>query len=258
MTEQGNTKDGATAMLVPIENIDADETNVRSRLQGIDELAASIRAVGIIQPLVGAHDATGRIKLIAGHRRLAAAKAAGLEAVPLIVREVESDVAKELQLTENVQREDLPALDVAEALQAMVSSGQTAESIAARLGKSSAWVRRHLALLKLDGKVLSALRKHGLRFTQAEHVAKVLKTGSLNDALEAANGLASGLLSRRSAERALANDKAVDSHRQAFNGSGARYRASLNIESELPIDSVRAKQLGDLMLAIDRIMTWTA
>ncbi len=241
---------------VLVERIDADETNVRSRMQGIEELAASIKTHGVIQPLVGTTNADGRVKLIAGHRRLAAARLAGLTHVPIVLREVEAAVAKELQLVENVQREDLPALDVAEALQAMVGSGQTIDGIAERVGKSAAWVRRHLALLKLDGKVVAALRKNGLRFTQAEHVAKVLKTGSLDDAIEAARAMASGQLSRRLAERSLAQESGAQ--KQTLSASGKNYRASLKIESDIPIDSVRAKQLSELMIALDRIMTWAA
>ncbi len=236
-----------------IDRIDEDETNVRSHMAGIEELAASIRMHGVIQPLVGTRSADGRIKLIAGHRRLAAAKLAGLDRVPLVIREAEDGVAKELQLVENVQREDLPALDVADALQAMASAGKTADEIAERVGKSAAWVRRHFALLKIDGKVLATIRKQGLRFTQAEHVAKVLKTGSLSDALEAAKALGSGQLSRRSAERTLPKENG-ETHKQALSAKGAHYRASLNVESEIPIDSVRARQLGELMTALDRIM----
>jgi ParB family chromosome partitioning protein len=112
----GGSKMGDGATEVAIELVDADETNVRSRVQGIEELAASIRMHGIIQPLVGTRGGDGRVRLIAGHRRLAAAKLAGLECIPMIFREVEATVAKELQLVENVQREDLPALAVAEAL----------------------------------------------------------------------------------------------------------------------------------------------
>ncbi len=69
-----------------IDRIDEDETNVRSHMAGIEELAASIRTHGVIQPLVGTRSADGRIKLIAGHRRLAAAKLAGLDRVPLVIR----------------------------------------------------------------------------------------------------------------------------------------------------------------------------
>ena len=197
--EQGRPEN-VSAIQIPIECIDGDPNNVRGRMAGIEELAASIRVHGIIQPLVAVRTNGRRVQLIAGHRRLEAAKVAGLTHVPVITRSASGAVAKELQLVENVQREDLPALDVAEALQAMVGSGQTAEGIAERVGKSAAWVRRHLAILKLDAKVVAAIRKNGLRFTQAEHVAKVLKNGSLDAALEAAKALATGQLSRRSAE----------------------------------------------------------
>ena len=88
-----------------------------------------------------------------------------------------------------------------------------------------AWVRRHLALLKLDGKVIATMRKNGLSFTQAEHVARVLKSGSMEDALEAAKAMASGQLSRRSAEGALR--KMETPHKRSLNACGEHYRASL-------------------------------
>ena len=249
-----NGEQGAGVWDIAVSAIDVDETNVRSRMAGIDELAASIRTHGIIQPLVASGGADGRIKLIAGHRRLAAAKLAGLARVPVVMRDEEGSVAKELQLVENVQREDLPALDVADALQTMVAGGKTADEIAERVGKSAAWVRRHLALLKLDGKVLDAIRKQGLRFTQAEHVAKVLKNGSLAEALDTTKALGSGQLSRRAAERALPKEGEVATHKQSLSAKGAHYHAALSVESDIPIDSIRARQLGELMTALDRIM----
>ncbi|MCC6808578.1 MAG: ParB/RepB/Spo0J family partition protein [Deltaproteobacteria bacterium] len=252
-TTQAGNKQGEP-LQVPIGLIDADETNVRSRLQGTEDLAASIRAHGIIQPLVGTRDDAGRIKLIAGHRRLAAAKLAALATVPVIVRSVEASVAKEIQLVENVQREDLPALDVADALRAMIDGGQNVDSVATRVGKSAAWVRRHLALLKLDDKVLAAVKKHGLRFTQAEQVAKVLKTGSLEAAIESARAMASGHVSRRAVERSIAAKDGEPEHRHTLSARGASYRATLTIESTNALDDVQGRQLRELVGAIERIM----
>jgi hypothetical protein len=114
-------------------------------------------------------------------------------------------------------------------------------------------------LLKLDGKVVAVIRKNGLKFTQAEHVAKVLKAGSLSDALEAAKALASGQVSRRSAERALNNETPENAKRKhVLKTRGAHYRALIDIESDIPIDSVRARQLEELVTTLDRIMTWAA
>jgi ParB family chromosome partitioning protein len=236
---------------VPIECIDGDEGNVRSRLVGIDELTASIRTHGIVQPLVGMRTADGRIQLIAGHRRLAAARAVGLSQVPMILRTTSETVAKEIQLVENVQREDLPALDVSEALLVMHREPQSAEQIAERVGKSAAWVRRHLALLKIDPKVIDAIRKYGLRFTQAEHVAKVLKSGTVEAAIEAAKAMSTGQLSRRAAEKKA---EGTDGTKHTFTWSGDACRAKLTVESHITLDSVRQRQLQELVEIAERIM----
>jgi hypothetical protein len=74
--------------------------------------------------------------------------------------------------------------------------------------------------LKLDDKVLAAVKKHGLRFTQAEQVAKMLKTGTLEAALETAKALASGQVSRRDVEKTIAAKHGAAEHKQTFAAKG--------------------------------------
>ena len=104
---------------------------------GIRELAASIREVGILQPLVVRSTERG-FELIAGERRLRAAKEAGLERVPVLIRQAGADESMELALVENLQREDLNPLETAAAYQALMDSfGLTKEQLAVRLGNLS-------------------------------------------------------------------------------------------------------------------------
>lgn len=115
----------------------------------IKELAASIREVGILQPLVIRSTETG-FELIAGERRLRAAKEAGLDRVPVLIRQAGESESMEMALVENLQREDLNPLETAAAYQALLDSfGLTKDQLAHRLGKSRAAVTNTLRLTRL-------------------------------------------------------------------------------------------------------------
>lgn len=126
---------------------------------GIRELAASIREVGILQPLVIRATDIG-FELIAGERRLRAAKAAGLERVPVLIRPADENESMELALVENLQREDLNPLETAAAYQAVMEGfGLSKEQLARRLGKSRAAVTNTLRLARLPAGVQDSLLK---------------------------------------------------------------------------------------------------
>ena len=121
--------------------------------EGIKELAASIREVGILQPLVIRSTETG-FELIAGERRLRAAKEAGLDRVPVLIREAADSASMEMALVENLQREDLNPIETAAAYQALMDSfGFTKDQLAHRLGKSRAAVTNTLRLNRLPESV---------------------------------------------------------------------------------------------------------
>ena len=120
---------------------------------GIRELAASIREVGILQPLVIRATESG-FELIAGERRLRAAKEAGLDRVPVLIRQAAESESMELALVENLQREDLNPLETAAAYQALMDSfGFTKEQLAERLGKSRTAVTNTLRLTRLPASI---------------------------------------------------------------------------------------------------------
>ena len=120
---------------------------------GIKELAASIKEVGILQPLVVRSTDSG-FELIAGERRLRAAKEAGLDRVPVLIRQAADNESMELALVENLQREDLNPLETAGAYQALMEGfGLTKEQLANRLGKSRAAVTNTLRLAQLPASV---------------------------------------------------------------------------------------------------------
>jgi ParB family transcriptional regulator, chromosome partitioning protein len=124
---------------------------------GIKELAASIREVGILQPLV-VRTAESGFELIAGERRLRAAKEAGLDRVPVLIRQAGDNESMELALVENLQREDLNPLETAAAYQALMEGfGLTKEQLAHRLGKSRAAVTNTLRLAQLPDRIRTLL-----------------------------------------------------------------------------------------------------
>lgn len=126
--------------------------NVRGDLGDLTELAASIRAQGIIQPLVAEPRPDGKsYTIIAGHRRYAAEKA-GLSIVPVIVRRATGNAAKaiEVMLVENCQRRDLGPIEKAEAMDALRDRGYTASAIARAIGLTPSTVSNYLAMLEVD------------------------------------------------------------------------------------------------------------
>jgi ParB family transcriptional regulator, chromosome partitioning protein len=126
---------------------------------GITELAASIREVGILQPLVVRSTEAG-FELIAGERRLRAAKEAGLDRVPVLIRQAGENESMQLALVENLQREDLNPLETAAAYQALMDGfGLSKEQLAHRLGKSRAAVTNTLRLARLPEPVRYLLQE---------------------------------------------------------------------------------------------------
>ncbi|MDW8395713.1 MAG: ParB/RepB/Spo0J family partition protein [Anaerolineae bacterium] len=126
----------------------------------LDELAASIREHGVIQPLIVTRTkgAGAPYTLIAGERRWRAAKQAGLTRVPALVKEATPQEMLELALIENLQRSDLSPLEEATAYQQLINEfGLTQEMVAARVGKSRVAITNTLRLLKLPGQVQAAL-----------------------------------------------------------------------------------------------------
>jgi len=129
------------------------QPRTRFREEALDELARSIQASGIIQPLV-VRPIGSRFQLIAGERRWRAAQRAGLTRVSVIVRQASDQLALEMTLVENIQREDLNAIEAARAFELLMAEAQlTQEAVAARTGKDRATVANAIRLLKLEPKI---------------------------------------------------------------------------------------------------------
>jgi ParB family chromosome partitioning protein len=148
-------------MLVSVDLVFPNPRQPRSMMhpEDLEDLTASIREHGVLQPLiVTPGDMEGRFVLIAGERRLQAARLAGLASVPVLVRQATDQQRLELAIIENVQRSDLSALEQAEAYRQLAEDFDLShEDIAARVGKSRVAVTNTLRLLKLPDAVKNAL-----------------------------------------------------------------------------------------------------
>lgn len=128
--------------------------------EALEELATSIRELGIIQPLTLRSVGPDAYQIISGERRYRAAKLAGLETVPAYVRTVNDTELTEMALIENIQREDLNAIEIALAYEKLMEkSGMTQEKVSKHVGKSRTAITNYLRLLKLPAQVQMALQK---------------------------------------------------------------------------------------------------
>ena len=126
---------------------------------GLEELAASIKQLGIVQPITVRAVGGGRFELISGERRLRAAKLAGLQRIPSYVRQADTEEMLEMAIVENIQREELNAIEVAHGYDRLIEEcGLTQEQVADKVGKSRVAVTNTLRLLKLPPYIQSLIK----------------------------------------------------------------------------------------------------
>jgi ParB family chromosome partitioning protein len=150
----------ATITQVDLDSIVPNARQPRRRFDEdtLDELASSIKEFGVIQPLIVRPVGENRYELVAGERRWRASRKAGLKQVPVIVRTASAQVSLELAIIENVQREDISAMDCAVAYRRLMSEFDLSqEQVAQKVGKSRAAVANTLRLLKLPDEMQEAL-----------------------------------------------------------------------------------------------------
>lgn len=167
---------GSAINEIPLSEIDANPDQPRSTFdeETLRELSESIRELGIIQPLSLRMKDDGRYQIIAGERRWRAAHMAGLTSVPAYVRTVSDSEMTEMALIENIQREDLNAIEVALTFRKLIETyNLTQEKLSARLGKKRATIANHLRLLKLPAEIQFGLRDRKLDMGHARALLSV-------------------------------------------------------------------------------------
>lgn len=134
----------------------------------MQELAASIREIGIIQPITVRQGSDGRYQIVAGERRWRAAQIVGLTTIPAYIRTIDDENIMAVALVENIQREDLNAIEIALAYQHLLEGeGMTQEKVAERVGKSRTAVANQLRLLRLPAQVQMSLQKREIEMGHA-------------------------------------------------------------------------------------------
>lgn len=192
----------------------------------LEELANSIRAQGVMQPLlvrpIGARQGGERYEIIAGERRFRAAQLAGLREVPVIVREVDDQSALAMALIENLQREDLSALEEAQGIDRLIREfGLTHEQAAKAVGRSRSATSNLLRLLGLPVAVQTMLREGSL---DAGHARALLALGPAQSRALAERIVAEGL-SVRDAERLVAKALSGAAGNGKRKGAAGRYES---------------------------------
>jgi ParB family transcriptional regulator, chromosome partitioning protein len=179
----------------------------------LDELAQSIRASGIIQPLL-LRRRGGMFELVAGERRWRAAQIAGLRNVPAIVREIPDEKLLELALIENIQRADLNPVEEANAYKKLIESlGLTQEEVAQRVGRDRSFVTNYLRILKLPSEIRLLLEHEKISFGHARALLTI----------------DNALLQRRLAQKIVKNNWSVrEVERRVRNLTAVRPPRSLN------------------------------
>lgn len=146
---------------VPVEKIKANPNQPRREFleTSLEELAESIRQIGIIQPITLRQMEDGTYQIIAGERRWRASQMAGLNSVPAYVRTADDEKTMQMALVENIQREDLNAIEIALAYQNLIEQYHlTQDKLSEKIGKNRATIANYLRLLKLPAQVQMALR----------------------------------------------------------------------------------------------------
>jgi ParB family transcriptional regulator, chromosome partitioning protein len=167
----------------------------------LKELAQSIRSSGIVQPLV-ARPMGGRYQLIAGERRWRAAQRAGLDRVPVVLRDVAEELALEMTLIENLQREDLNPIEEAQAFQRLIDEfALTQEQVAERTGKERTTVANSLRLLRLEAPIQEMIEESRI---SAGHARALLTVSDPEERIEFARKVARNGMTVRQVERMVA------------------------------------------------------
>ncbi len=210
---------------ISISDIEANPFQPRTRFdqEKLDELAASIAQLGIIQPLTVRMVRPNKYQLISGERRFRASQLAGLTEVPAYIRVANDQTMLEMALVENIQRDNLDAIEVAISYQRLIDECKlTQEALGERVGKKRSTITNYLRLLKLPPQIQKAIMD---RLITMGHARAIINIENESDQLQLFKEIVKGGLSVRAAEQAKRTTK-----------QGVK-----NVGKELPIEFQRIK-----------------
>ncbi len=238
--------------MLPLDALKPNRLQPRSLFDegGLAELAQSIRTQGVVQPLIVAPRPDGSYTIIAGERRFRAARLAGLDQVPVVVREVADErELLELALVENLQRADLNPLEEAEAYQELGGRfGLSHEAIGDRVGKSRAAITNALRLLRLPPEVHDLLRDGRLTAGQARPLLALSDSAAQLRLAERAvsESLSARDIERLTGERRRAKKSSPTKRRVDTNTAAAEERLAKRLQTKVEIR--RRGKSGDIRI----------
>ncbi|MDR3395840.1 MAG: ParB/RepB/Spo0J family partition protein [Parasulfuritortus sp.] len=203
LLSEGETQSGERLLTLPVESLTPGKYQPRTHMDpdALNELAESIKAQGLMQPILARLIDSGKYEIIAGERRWRASQMAGLKEVPVLVREVSDDVALKMALIENIQREDLNPLEEAQGLQRLINEfDMTHQGVAESVGRSRTAVTNLLRLLNLAKPVQGMLMEGQL---DMGHGRALLALSNAKQ-VDAAHEVSKHTLSVRETERLVA------------------------------------------------------
>lgn len=190
---------------ISIDEIDANPYQPRTIFdeEALNELAGSIKEIGIIQPVTVREKSEGRYQLISGERRLRASKIAGLKKLPAYIRKADDQNMLEMALVENIQREDLDSIEIAISYQRLLDECKlTQELLSQRVGKKRATVTNYLRLLKLPADIQLGLKEKKVTMGHARALVNIERP---QDQLKIYNRIIEQELSVRKVEELVRN-----------------------------------------------------
>ncbi|MBI5492314.1 MAG: ParB/RepB/Spo0J family partition protein [Deltaproteobacteria bacterium] len=212
--------------LCPVMDVSPNKTQPRKRFDeaALKELSDSIKEKGVIEPLIVRRTSNG-LELIAGERRWRASRMAGLTEVPVVITDATDEEALEFAIIENIQREDLNAIEEAEAYKSLMGFGLSQDEVAKRVGKERATVANYLRLLKLPPEIRDELIKGSITMGHARALLSLDTHGAQN---ELCRMIVTKGLSVREAEELAGRDPGAEKRKNKKSAS-----ASNPLEAEL-------------------------
>ncbi|MGB0368818.1 MAG: ParB/RepB/Spo0J family partition protein [Flavobacteriales bacterium] len=237
---------------IPISEIEANPFQPRTRFdqEKLDELAASIGQLGIIQPLTVRMVRPNKYQLISGERRFRASQLAGLEEVPAYVRVADDQTMLEMALVENIQRDNLDAIEVAISYQRLIDEcNLTQEALGERVGKKRSTITNYLRLLKLPPQIQKAIMD---RVITMGHARAIISIDNEAEQLEVFKEIVKGSLSVRATEQASRSAKQNTTAKKELPIEFQRIKQ--NVAEQLSADvnlKVNSKGKGSISFAFD-------
>jgi len=237
---------GPVIRMIPAEKIDPNPRQARSELGNMDELMASIKSKGILEPIL-VRPREDRYEIIAGERRFVAAKRVGLKEIPCIEMDVEDNEAMELALIENLQRKDLDAFEEAHGLKALIDIyGYTHAQISEKIGKARSTITEIINLSNIPKEIMELCKKHGI--DRRSTLIEIAKLNKKEDMEHLINEIVNRGLKRtdtRELSKKIKGKKTVRPAYFVYNYSPKDYKYKIKIEFKK--ENVTKEEIIDIL-----------